>query len=480
MSSSIFSTLSFENFRAFSEMTNIELGKITLLYGQNSAGKSSVIKSLLLLQQSINNSGDRRRGKFVFSGESVDLGSFSTAVFNHETKRQIKIGVEFQAPDFQNRELTHRIQLTWSIGSDQEISQLEMCIDDFRFIFHRPRNDQQRNIGFVLDPSCINDWCAATSQSKDLFSSNDEIIDDLQGGFGFVPIFSSGIIPRIFKGTVQVSNAAEIQAMRFSNIRTYRNDDFRDDDDTSPVNRYGSVADGWSQMLNPIWNRLSNALRMTSYLGPLRREPQRLERYTPTTDRHVGANGEEMLSLMFEQPGLVREVNNYLGLMELPYKVEVVQLGDQNTVGSVISLALKNTSTGLALSPSDVGVGYSQVLPLITQSVLSRNSLICVEQPELHLHPAMQARLGDMFIGQTLGGNSVQFLIETHSESLMLRLLRRVREKRISPDDIKVIYIDQLKNGQSEAIMLPILPSGDFGAPWPHGFFDERLEEFGI
>jgi predicted ATPase len=142
-------------------------------------------------------------------------------------------------------------------------------------------------------------------------------------------------------------------------------------------------------------------------------------------------------------------------------------------------LTLQNSS-GLEVSPTDVGVGYSQVLPLITQSVLSRNSLICVEQPELHLHPAMQARLGDMFIEQTLSGHNVQFLIETHSESLMLRFLRRVREQKISPEDIQVLYIDQDKTGQSHIYDLPILRNGEFGAQWPHGFFDERLEEFGF
>jgi len=141
---------------------------------------------------------------------------------------------------------------------------------------------------------------------------------------------------------------------------------------------------------------------------------------------------------------------------------------------------LENRTSGLEVSPRDVGVGYSQVLPLIAQAVLSRNSLICIEQPELHLHPAMQARLADIFIQQAQSGNNVQFLIETHSESLMLRILRRIREGSLDPDDVHVLYIDQLPDGTSKVVNLPIHPSGDFAAPWPHGFFDDRMEEFGF
>ena len=111
---------------------------------------------------------------------------------------------------------------------------------------------------------------------------------------------------------------------------------------------------------------------------------------------------------------------------------------------------------------------------------MSKRDLVCVEQPELHLHPAMQARLGDVFIDAALGGNNVQFLIETHSESLMLRILRRIREGRLSPDDVSVLYIDQDKNGISHVVDLEINEAGDFITAWPHGFFDERLVEIGF
>jgi predicted ATPase len=187
-----------------------------------------------------------------------------------------------------------------------------------------------------------------------------------------------------------------------------------------------------------------------------------------------------MLALLHEQPRLVTEVNNVLASMELPYRIKVVLMSSKEAVGTVIHLVLTNVGSSLEVSPSDVGVGYSQVLPLIAQSVLAKDQLVCVEQPELHLHPAMQARLADMFLDQATGGNRARFLIETHSESLMLRFLRRIREERVSPDEIQVLYVDQDHDGNSVVTELPISSDGEFMTRWPNGFFDERLEELGF
>ena len=109
-----------------------------------------------------------------------------------------------------------------------------------------------------------------------------------------------------------------------------------------------------------------------------------------------------------------------------------------------------------------------------------------IEQPELHLHPALQAELGDVFIESALGENKNTFLIETHSEHLILRLLRRVRETSVGeitdaklalrPEDISVLFVRPGKDG-SEVLNLPVTADGDFACPWPGGFFAERAQE---
>ena len=108
-----------------------------------------------------------------------------------------------------------------------------------------------------------------------------------------------------------------------------------------------------------------------------------------------------------------------------------------------------------------------------------------IQQPELHLHPALQAALGDVFIEASGGRN--QLVIETHSEHLLLRLLKRVRqthhkvgiapELRLKPEDLCVIYFDPQADGTTDVRRLRVTPEGDFMDRWPNGFFEERGKE---
>ncbi|WP_461784129.1 AAA family ATPase [Prosthecobacter sp.] len=136
-------------------------------------------------------------------------------------------------------------------------------------------------------------------------------------------------------------------------------------------------------------------------------------------------------------------------------------------------------------SPSNMGIGFSQMMPLVASAFGSKDSLIVIEQPELHVHPALQMELADLFIESVAERNN-RFLIETHSEHLILRLLRRIRETNsgalepgkypIRQDQVAVLYVEPGDNG-SKVIELPITVDGDFSVPWPAGFFAERASE---
>lgn len=135
--------------------------------------------------------------------------------------------------------------------------------------------------------------------------------------------------------------------------------------------------------------------------------------------------------------------------------------------------------------PSNLGVGFSQMIPLVSSALSSENRLIAIEQPELHIHPGLQTELADLFI-RSAKERGNRFLIETHSEHLILRLLRRVRETTegelahgnppLFPSDICVLYVEPTEQG-SKVIELPVTPDGDFSCPWPNGFFEERSAE---
>jgi len=149
-------------------------------------------------------------------------------------------------------------------------------------------------------------------------------------------------------------------------------------------------------------------------------------------------------------------------------------------------LVLIDKRSGTPVSHRDVGIGVSQVLPVLVSAYASRGLLVAIEQPEIHLHPALQAELGDVFLESALGEQGNRFLIETHSEHLILRILRRIRETTdgelpsgcapVRPDDVSVLYMQAGREG-AEAVHIPVTEEGEFERPWPEGFFAERSRE---
>ena len=149
------------------------------------------------------------------------------------------------------------------------------------------------------------------------------------------------------------------------------------------------------------------------------------------------------------------------------------------------TLDLVTVGTELPVRTSDIGVGISQILPVVAAALdPHRPGITAIEQPELHLHPAMQVELGDLF-AQPVDDGRV-FLLENHSEHLMLRLLRRIEETHsgelpegkpaLRPDQVSVVFLEQV-DGETQATRLRIDETGEFIDRWPHGFFRERAAE---
>lgn len=124
----------------------------------------------------------------------------------------------------------------------------------------------------------------------------------------------------------------------------------------------------------------------------------------------------------------------------------------------------------------DVGFGISQVLPVIVQSLLAHDKTVCIEQPEIHLHPRLQAELGSLF-GETIRPPyNNRFIVETHSEHIMLRIQKLIRQRTLKPEDVSVIYVDHTAE-TSKCIPLRIDEEGDFIDQWPGGFFEDAYQE---
>jgi predicted ATPase len=147
-------------------------------------------------------------------------------------------------------------------------------------------------------------------------------------------------------------------------------------------------------------------------------------------------------------------------------------------------ISLWDLSSNLKVMSSDVGVGISQLMPLVIASLTRQKGLVACEQPELHVHPRIQVAIGDLL---TQANDKASFLIETHSEHLILRLRKRVRQttdeelpaglKPVDKDDISIVYLEPSENGVT-ARRIKLDEDGEFMSKWPQGFFSERREEY--
>ena len=246
---------------------------------------------------------------------------------------------------------------------------------------------------------------------------------------------------------------------------------------------------GREERLRDIFLSFQRLLSSISYLGPLRRPPSRYYVGYGEQRGSVGSQGEFTPQLLFSSPQSIREkINHWFSQFEIPYTVHIRKLGSES-IGDVIALALQDRRAGevVELSSSDVGFGIGQLLPIVVEGVVSEKRILCVEQPEIHLHPRLQAHLADFFIKTSIGCNkerksfgksSNQWLIETHSEALMLRLQRRIRERELSANDVSVIYVDPPKGEEGTRLLeLRLDEEGNFLDEWPAGFFEESYDE---
>ena len=225
---------------------------------------------------------------------------------------------------------------------------------------------------------------------------------------------------------------------------------------------------------------IQTALQDLIYLGPFRDAPERTIRVPGAAVADVGLRGGQAAQALAND--WLRHGAKVLERVGEFYRDHLGGwLLDLERDGQRFSVVLRHPrDRTVTVNLQDAGVGLSQVLPVVVQRELDRaagrlGGLDIVEQPELHLHPGVHGDLADLYIDAIRTG-STRFLVETHAENFVLRIRRRIAERKLSPDAVAIYWVndDPTASPRVRRILVDEFGQLDF---WPRGVFAEDLDE---
>ena len=523
--------LELENFKAFGARARIPFAPITLIFGENSAGKSTILQALYLLKQTLErrDTGDLLLARTPDS--IVDLGSFEEMLFDHDLGRTLSIRVEtviderhsFRAPLIKDK---IAIEFSFKRSPDEPEVFLDQvgiydgesgqCIAKFQPT--EPSAEFRGPLSFFRDAhglpvsklgtmACV--WLTEapeywkpefdrSTQGKEkilnrlqdrlrkLERSGEELregTDDLSEEINFLEdaseFFSSDFDLKTYIAKRHPAEMTTILGMQgflpvgsmFAKRNHWGEDFYR-----LLSEQHRRVLFNAEQFAITAGRALAQILESLFPISPFRLPPERLYTFRGTTPQNVGYHGDLLPDLLFRNPQLVEKTNEWLKRLEIGYELEVETVGTSS--GDLFAVRLIDTrrKDRVSVALSDVGFGISQLLPFIVQSFVSKRQIISIEQPEVHVHPKLQADLGDLLAAAIKRPRRNQFIVETHSEHLILRLQRLVSKGELKPEEVSVIYVSRGPDG-AKAERLRLDEEGDFIDEWPNGFFLERLRE---
>ena len=478
-----------ENFMAFGEASApdegwIELPPICLLFGRNSSGKSAVIRALRLLKQSLIDASPG--SPFAYSVEDgVDVGSFREMAhqpYPPDDPPIVRFGFRCDvSPVMLGRLVTGfstvpieeaQVDLTLGYGwlpFREQAGLVELLIETeagsitaeerrrvvlFRAEMIQPASEQSE----------ADQWWY---QSDILTGENPDEIWEL-----VTPQLVNGFLPQLIAP----------QGV-YDEIRAHRDWDF------------GQDFEGLRVLLRELQETITGFLEKIEHAQPMRPEPKRRFVLDDSQQRRWQQQGLHGYLQLLRGEGYltrdqVQELNRWLQKLDLGDSIWAEMHTDSPKQAIVTALNLDEGENRVRkVNLADMGYGVSQVLPVLIQAILAEpGQLVIVEQPELHLHPAAQAELGDLFLQLALSKNGPRFLLETHSEHLILRLMRRMRNtardelpKQVpstTPGNIGVYVTSRDKQKSFSRIhRMEISTEGRLLEPWPGGFFEEGFRE---
>lgn len=417
----LLSTLEVQGYKGFVSNAKITFSDLTLVYGENSAGKSSVMRLLVSIAKSIKN---RSRYPLLPVGVDSRDQSFSS-LFTNSQSAPLKLNFSFCDPD--NNELL-KLEYVIQYAREENLA----LITDFVI---RDQNGMEWR--YEIDTDYVPD---NSFERKYFVKLDDENIDvDLK-------LLFHGLAPTVYESE-GLSNEVFVAA---------------------------------STALSNTYNALTELALSVVWIGPLRHVPARHSTLTcfPT---EFSANGQETLQLLHpanpKGDEIVRRCSNWFEAATHRI-LSVTPSVESNVDVFSVSLAPKE-APAMEIPIAEHGAGMSQVLPIVIlcsaaaigHSVYQTKPLLIFENPELHLHDAVHEHLAKLFL-QAAGKNGVRIIAETHSENVLLTT--QIAELERSEEDRKSISVNWVRKndaGYSEIDQFTFDENGSLGGLWSRSIF---------
>lgn len=437
--------LRLEHFKSWRDTGDLRLAPITCFFGSNSSGKTSLTQSLLLLKQTAESSDRKAVLQFGGPGSLVNLGDFASVVHNHEISRSLRISLTWVLED--ELELANPLERTGVVASGKNMSfstQIEAANGQGKAIRLRVSE-----LSYTLDGASFR--MIRSDAKKDGY----ELGADVTG----------------FQFTRTQGRAWPLPP---------------------PVKCYGfpDQVRGYFQnagFLSDLELQLEEALRHIFYLGPLRAYPERTYSWAGGQPSDMGRAGEQVIDAILSSrdrgdkisPGYKKRkltLEAYVALMlEKLGLITSFAVTPVSEDSQIFQVKVRKTAKSPEALITDVGFGVSQILPVVVLCFyVPEGSTVILEQPEIHLHPMVQAGLADVLIDAT-ARRKVQVIVESHSEHFLRRLQRRIAEQTLKHNDAALYFCDY-QEGESRIVDLDVDLFGSI-KNWPQDFFGDQFGE---
>lgn len=434
--------LTLKNFKSFKKLDSFKINNLTIIAGKNSCGKSSILQSLLLLKQTLIK---RDGGQLELEGEYLTFSSLKEVSFSMPSINRAGIGYEFLVSDHSRKGF-----INLSFSNSKKLEHYLPTVSEFKVEVHN-KDGKNKKVNLL-------NYKIKKENSPEFIHS---LFENAQMEMGDTETVLSSFYPTDFSLHFKQSSkngAVRVDKMSFPIDFFFMNE---------------------KQLTNTLVKDISNI----KYLGPLRALPKRAYVHFTEIAYELLPSGENAAHVLWARQNesvkfkgqeykLKEALNICIAIMGLSQEITPSRIGDL-----IYKINLKNTDCNTDVTISDVGFGYSQVIPIILMCLLSNpGDLILLEQPEIHLHPSSAANLADLFLAFTKDGRRI--IVETHSAELISRLRLRVIENVTLKDKINIAFIESSSENDQQGATIRQFNIDENGMfpEYPDGFLDESTK----